>query len=335
MLHIRNDNHDPCFNLALEEYFLKHAAITDDLVILWRNQPTVVIGRNQNIVAEINQAFIAERGIQVVRRLSGGGAVYHDLGNLNFTFITALSAVGYNNFAHFTQSVIEALATFGVIAEFTGRNDLTIDGRKFSGNAQYIYHDRLLHHGTLLFDTDMSVLAQSLAGAEAKHSKPAVPSVRSKVTTIRPHLPQGITLAEFEAALLKAMFAHAGTPYQGYEPSFADRQAIEVLAEKRYRDPIWTYGKCPPCSHSTKKTFGGGSVQVLFNVQNNTIAQCKICGDFFATGDMDELSNRINGADYRREAVEKLLKAWLADYPIHNISPDELLSCFFPELRPV
>lgn len=331
MLHIPNTCTDPCCNLALEEYFLKHAPVAEDLLILWRNAPTVVIGRNQNILAEINQDFIAERNIQVVRRLSGGGAVYHDLGNLNFTFITALSKVGHNNFAHFTRSVIDALAAFGVDAEFTGRNDLTIAGQKFSGNAQYIHHDRLLHHGTLLFDTDLPTLAQALAGAEAKHSKPAVASVRSRVTTIRRHLPPDITLAEFEATLIQAAFARTGMPYQGYEPSVLGRQAIADLADRRYRDPNWTYGKLPPSNYNSKKTFAGGSVQVLLDVQNAAIVRCKIYGDFFATGNMDELAALIQGAPYRREAISLILESWLGLHPLHNITPTELLSCFFPE----
>jgi len=330
MLHILNSCTDPCCNLALEEYFLKHAPVPDDLVILWQNSPTVVIGRNQNAAVEINHSFIEERNIQVVRRLSGGGAVYHDLGNLNFTFITSLAAVGHNNFAHFTRPIIDALGTLGVKAEFTGRNDLTIEGQKFSGNAQYIHRDRLLHHGTLLFDTDMAVLSQALSGSDAKHDKPAVASVRSKVTTIRRHLPPTITLAEFEATLLKAIFANANARYRSYELTNADRQAIEALADKRYRYSAWTYGTTPLYNRSNKKTFTGGTVQVFLNVQNETIRHCKICGDFFATGDMDELSAALGGVPFTQAAVASVVKTWLPAHPIHDISSDELLSCFFP-----
>lgn len=330
MLHILNSCTDPCCNLALEEYFLKHAPVPDDLVILWQNSPTVVIGRNQNAAVEINSPFIAEHSIQVVRRLSGGGAVYHDLGNLNFTFITSLATVGHNNFSHFTLPIIAALAELGVTAEFTGRNDLTIEGQKFSGNAQYIHRDRLLHHGTLLFDTDMAVLSQALSGSDAKHDKPAVASVRSKVTTIRRHLPPTITLAEFEAVLLKAIFANAAARYRSYELTNTDRQAIEALADKRYLDAVWTYGTTPLYNRSNKQTFTGGTVQVLLNVQNGTLRHCKICGDFFATGDMDEFATTLSGTSFTREAVASIVNAWLPDHPIHDISPNELLSCFFP-----
>lgn len=335
MLHVPNSCTDPCFNLALEEYFLKYAPVADDLVILWQNSPTVVIGRNQNAAAEINQPFIEERNIQVVRRLSGGGAVYHDLGNLNFTFITSLAAVGHNNFAHFTLPIIEALGALGVNAEFTGRNDLTIGEAKFSGNAQYIDRDRLLHHGTLLFDTDMAVLAQALSGSDAKYAKPAVASVRSRVTTLRQHLPSAVMFAEFEAALLKAIFANAGTPYQRYELTAADRQSIKTLAEKRYQDPVWTYGTLQPYNHSGKHKFTGGTVEVLLSVDHDIIRRCKIFGDFFATGDMDELAADLCGTVFTKDAVSNVMKPWLLTHPIHNIAPEELLSCFFPDFSPI
>jgi lipoate-protein ligase A len=330
MLHVLNSCTDPCYNLALEEYFLKYPPISDDFVILWKNDPTVVIGRNQNAAVEINLPFIAEHNIQVVRRLSGGGTVYHDPGNLNFTFITSLENIGHNNFSHFTQPIIMALAELGIKAEFTGRNDLTIEGEKFSGNAQYIYHNRLLHHGTLLFDTDMQTLGQALSGSDAKHTKPAVPSVRSKVTTIRRHLPSTITLAEFEETLLNAIFANAALPYKRYPFTTVDQLAIEALADKRYRDTIWTYGMTQPYNFSHTQTFSGGTVQVLLNAQNEILQQCKICGDFFATGDMDELAGALRGTHFSQKSIAPLIESWLADHPIHNISSSELLSCFFP-----
>lgn len=331
MLHIANPDQDPAFNLALEEYFLKHATLADDLVILWRNKPTVVIGRNQNFAAEVNQSFIRDNGIQTVRRLSGGGAVYHDLGNLNFTFITALSSVGHNNFAYFTRSVIAALSSFGVTAEFSGRNDLTIDGQKFSGNAQYIHHDRLLHHGTLLFDTDLAALAQALAGIDAKHPKPAVASVRSRVTTLRQHLPVEISLEVFAAALLHTIFAEVKQPYQRYELTPVDRESIDHIASRRYRDKLWTYGKHTPFNRSVKQTFPGGTVQALLLIEDGIIRQAAVCGDFFATGDMDELAGSLIGIVYQRDAVAKLVNPWLAAHPLREITAENLLACLLPD----
>lgn len=330
MLHILNDSHDPAYNLALEEYFLTHPQLTGNLVILWRNQPTVVIGRNQNFAAEVNEGFIKDRQIRVVRRLSGGGAVYHDLGNLNFSFITALSAVGHNNFAYFTQSIVNVLSKLNVKAEFTGRNDLTIDGQKFSGNAQYIHRNRLLHHGTLLFDTDMAVLAQALAGTDAKHVQPAVPSVRSKITNLRRHLPVGITLEDFSASLLRTIFADAATPYRGYTPTGEDSRAIELLADNQYRDLVWTYGRQIPYNQAFKRAFAGGTVQVLLDIEAAAIRQCKIHGDFFSDQDMDELAAQLIGLPYRRDDIFPCLAGWLSVHPIRDISARNMLDCFFP-----
>lgn len=317
--------------MALEEYFLKRSPFTGDQVILWRNCPTVVIGRNQNTAAEINQQFIAANQINIVRRLSGGGAVYHDLGNLNFTFITAADVANRHNFALFTVPIIKALAHFGVTAEFTGRNDLTIAGQKFSGNAQYIYRDRLLHHGTLLFNTDLAVLAKALAGPDAKHLTPSVPSVPCRVTTISQHMLASITMAELQAALLEEIFAHANAPYKCYELSAADRQAINDLARSRYRTPDWNYGKLPPYNIAHKQKFSGGTVQVLLAIQNGIICHAAVYGDFFATGNISDLTAALTDVPYTREAIAPILTIWLAKHPIHNISPADLLACFFGE----
>lgn len=330
MLDIINRCTDPYWNLALEEYFLKNPPVAGDLLILWRNCPTVVIGRNQNTVAEINQPFIATNHINIVRRLSGGGAVYHDLGNLNFTFITT-AAGKRHNFAGFTLPIIEALAEFGITAEFTGRNDLTIAGQKFSGNAQYIHRDRLLHHGTLLFDTNLAVLAQALAGPDAKHATSGVPSVPSRVTTICQHLPPNINCAQFEAVLRKVIFADAGVPYISYELSAADNAAIENLIKSRYQTSAWNYGTLPPYTITHKRKFTGGTVQVLLTVKAGIIQQAALYGDFFASGDVNDLAAILAGVPFTRDAVTPILSTWLKEHPIHNILPNDLLSCFFSE----
>lgn len=330
MFDIINRCTDPYWNLALEEYFLKNSPVTGDLLILWRNCPTVVIGRNQNTATEINHPYIAANHINVVRRLSGGGAVYHDLGNLNFTFITNTTGKRHN-FAHFTLPIIKALATCGITAEFTGRNDLTIAGQKFSGNAQYIYHNRLLHHGTLLFDTNLAVLQQALAGPGAKHAGSGVQSVPSRVTTIFRHLPKPINSVEFEDILRKIIFANAGIPYNSYELSAADNAAIEDLIKSRYQTSNWNYGTLPPCTITRKQKFAGGTVQVLLTVKAGIIQQAALYGDFFASGDVNELATLLAGIPFTRDAVTPILSTWLKEHPIHNILPDDLLSCFFSE----
>ena len=162
MIHIINESTNPYFNLALEEYVIKEMDPGQDYFILWQNSPAVIVGKSQNTIEEIDQAYVEKHGIYVVRRLSGGGAVYHDLGNLNFTFITDNTGEVMENFKRFTEPVIQALASLGVKAEFNSRNDLTIDGKKFSGNAQYYYQKRILHHGTLLYNSDLERIGQVL-----------------------------------------------------------------------------------------------------------------------------------------------------------------------------
>lgn len=201
MIRIVNDHTDPRINLAVEEYALNYLDPGEEYVILWQNEPTVVIGRNQNTLAEVNGPFIKERGIHVVRRLSGGGAVYHDLGNLNFTFIVDAEKERVSNFEYFTRPVIQALASLGVQAEFSGRNDITIDGKKFSGNAQYWSKGRLLHHGTILFNSDLAVVQEALNVKVDKLQSKGVKSVRSRVTNIYPYLKTPITIEEFKEVL--------------------------------------------------------------------------------------------------------------------------------------
>ena len=201
MIKIVNENTDPRINLAVEEYALNYLDPREDYAILWQNEPAVIIGRNQNTVAEVNAPYIKEHGIHVVRRLSGGGAVYHDFGNLNFTFIVDADKTVVSNFEYFTKPVIEALASLGVKAEFSGRNDITIDGQKFSGNAQYWSKDRLLHHGTILYNSDLSVVQEALNVKLDKIQSKGVKSVRSRVTNIFPHLPKPITIDEFKETL--------------------------------------------------------------------------------------------------------------------------------------
>jgi lipoate-protein ligase A len=211
MLIYRNDNTDPYLNLALEEHLLTTSR--QDCFMLWRNRPAIIVGRNQNTAEEINAAFVRDRGVAVVRRLSGGGAVYHDLGNLNYTFIAHDSRRSFD-FAGFAQPILAVLRSLGVAAEFAGRNDLLIDGRKFSGNAQYVQGGKVLHHGTLLFDSDLTVLGQALAVKPEKYESKGVKSVASRVTNIAPHLPRPITVDQFAAAVL----AHIAAAFPGAAP---------------------------------------------------------------------------------------------------------------------
>ena len=199
MKYIRLKTTDPHLNLAVEEYLFRHSG--DDIFMLWQNEPTVVVGKNQNVYAEVNTEYAKERGINIVRRITGGGAVYHDLGNLNYTFITSETKAKALDYEYFTRPIIDALATLGVVATLSGRNDLEVDGKKFSGNAQFCADGRILHHGTLLFDTDVNELSAVLRVDKEKLEYKAVKSHKSRVTNLCDIIDKGIDLDGFIALI--------------------------------------------------------------------------------------------------------------------------------------
>lgn len=326
MIRIINEHRDPRINLAVEEYALNYLDPNEEYVILWQNEPTVVVGRNQNTVAEVNGPFIKERGIHVVRRLSGGGAVYHDLGNLNFTFIVDAQKERVSNFEYFTRPVIEALASLGVKAEFSGRNDITIDGKKFSGNAQYWSKNRLLHHGTILFNSDLDVVGQALNVQADKLQSKGVKSVRSRVTNIYPYMPNPISIEEFKAVLLEFLIPGKR---QDYTLSDAEWAVVQQLKEKRYARWEWNYGASPECEMEKQRRFPGGKLELRFNVADGLIRDLTIFGDFFGRRDAAELAEQLNGTQFRESAVAEVLARVDFEEYFALISREEFLQCLF------
>lgn len=327
MIKIVNENTDPRINLAVEEYALNYLDPREDYAILWQNEPAVIIGRNQNTVAEVNAPYIKEHGIHVVRRLSGGGAVYHDFGNLNFTFIVDADKTVVSNFEYFTKPVIEALASLGVKAEFSGRNDITIDGQKFSGNAQYWSKDRLLHHGTILFNSDLSVVQEALNVKLDKIQSKGVKSVRSRVTNIFPHLPKPITIDEFKETLWR--FLIPGDKAEEYVLTEKDWAIIRELSEKRYAKWEWNYGASPEAEIEKEERFAGGKLELKFNIRDGLIQDMHIFGDFFGKKEVSEFVEMLNGKEYREGAVAELLDSVDFEGYFINITRENFLSCLF------
>lgn len=329
MICIKNNCLDPRFNLALEEYVIKEMDPREDYLLLWQNSPSVIIGRNQNTVEEINMEFVERHGIHVVRRLSGGGAVYHDLGNLNFTFVTTGEDEIPNNFRRFTEPVIKALARLGVKAEHTGRNDITIDGKKFSGNAQYYYRDRVLHHGTILFNSDLDMVQKVLKVRADKIASKGIKSVRSRVTNVIDYLPRKITLAEFKELLEKMLLEDSGEKSRYYELSERDLSRVRQLMEQRYNTWEWNYGRSPAFTFQKGERFAGGYLEVRLDVQKGFIARCKIHGDFFGRREVEELEALFTGARYEPAALRDLLTGVEVEEYMAGITQENLLSCLF------
>ena len=241
MLLIYNEKTNPYFNLAMEEYLLKN--FDEDMFILWRNERSVIVGKNQNTLSEINLDYIKENSIPVVRRQSGGGAVFHDLGNINFTFISNNND-NFNNFKRFTNPIIEILKTLDINAEFSGRNDLLIDGCKFSGNAQYNYKNKVMHHGTLLFASQISDLSNALKVKPMKFKDKSVKSVKARVTNISEHLKVPMDILEFKDLIIDYLYK-TNTDTKYYTLSELDIININKLVEEKYNTWDWNFGHSP------------------------------------------------------------------------------------------
>jgi lipoate---protein ligase len=329
MISIRNECTDPRFNIALDEYATKYLNPNEDYVILWQNEPSVIIGRNQNTIEEINSRYINEHNIHVVRRLSGGGAVYHDLGNLNFSFIVNNDKDVVSNFKKFTEPVINALRNLGVNAEFSGRNDITIDGKKFSGNAQYYSGKRLLHHGTILFNSDLTVVQDALNVKQDKIESKGVKSVRSRVTNVYPNLPQKISIEEFKDTLLKFLMQDENYKEKEYILSEGDLEKINEFKENRYSKWEWNYGQSPSFDIEKGKRFAGGKLELRFNVSEGRVQALKIFGDFFGKKEVTEVEVLLTGKLYKEDIIKGALTSIDFENYFSAITIEDFIECMF------
>ena len=294
------DSTDPARNLATEEYLLKHT--TGNIFMLWRNEPSIIVGRNQNTLAEINLDYVNEHSIKVIRRLTGGGAVFHDLGNLNYTFIEENSTEKFGDYEIFSRPIIATLKSLGVNAELKGRNDLCIDSLKFSGNAQVAWHNRVMHHGTLLFSANVSNMSDALKVNELKIKSKGIKSVRSHVTNISDHLKTPMTVTQFRDEIAKAVTTTFDDcqvlPLTDEENAFIDK-----LVEDKYGTWEWNFGYNKKYSFFKEVRFNCGLLQVNMNIDNNIITDIRIEGDYFGRCEVEDFENFMKGTPYNPEAV--------------------------------
>lgn len=306
MKYIISHSNDPAFNIAQEAYAFREMLDEDEIFILWINEPTIVIGKHQNAIEEINKEYTDAHDIHVVRRLSGGGAVYHDLNNLNYTIISNKADEGAFDFKTFSKPVIDTLAKLGVKAEFTGRNDLEIDGKKFCGNAQAYYKGRMMHHGCLMFDVDRSVLADALKVSKDKIESKGIKSVRARVTNINDELPKKMSVLEFRDALLEQV-KEENPDMTEYTFSEAELERIKQLAKEQFGNWNWIYGTAPDYTIKRSVRYPAGKITTYANVEKSVIKAIKIYGDFFGIGDVADIEELLVGCRYDyKDVLEKL-----------------------------
>lgn len=328
MIIVNNTSTDPAFNLAAEEYLCDKAE--DDIFMLWRNSPSVIIGRNQNTWAEVDTEYTKENGIQIVRRMTGGGAVFHDPGNVNFSFII-ISDVRALDFSRFTAPVISALKEMGVEAEADGRNDIVTPYGKISGNAQLVRQRKdgkqvQLHHGTLLFSADMSKLGGALRPSPDKLKSKGVASVRSRVCNIveLPGYTGPANVLEFADALGMRAAAEYGAELSRIDPQ--DIGAIEKLAGEKYRSWEWNFGKSPAFSQTKSVRCDAGTVTVMYDAKDGVISEIRIFGDFFGSDRLGDIEEALVGCRVDGDAVKIRLNEKNIDCSdiIYRMSGEEL-----------
>ena len=298
MKYLRLKTTNPYYNLAVEEALLRNS--DEDIFMLWQNEPTVVVGKNQNAYAEVDIARAAERGIHIARRITGGGAVYHDLGNINYTFITSQKNAEVLDYAYFTAPILRALAALGLTCNLSGRNDLECDGRKFSGNAQHAKGGRILHHGTLLFDTDIGVMSSVLKVDREKLAYRAVKSHRGRVVNLAELLDGQVDaeglIAHIERFVLTELGAERGT--------LPDEAEIEAL-RARNASTEWIFSDKRYLTHYTlhkRKKYPFGIVQIEMELAKDVIEHIVISGDFFGREPIEVLERALVGESPARLA---------------------------------
>jgi lipoate-protein ligase A len=317
---------DPYYNLAAEEYYLRESE--EDVFMLWQNEPTVVIGRNQNMYAEVDLAFTEERGIHIARRITGGGAVYHDLGNICYTFITSREKANVLDFAYFSAPVLKALEALGINAKLSGRNDLLAESEpgvfaKFSGAAETATKTRVLHHGTLLYDSDLSVLSKALKPDPEKLRRKAIASVRSRVTNLRPLIEGMLSIDLDTMDFFEYLVSFAEREWETHRMT-ADRKAIlQSGLVERNASPDYNAGRRKAYAHTARKYFPSGLVVLCWNEEEGRFRDFLIEGDFFGELDAALLAERFEGRRNDTEGIREALRGIHAGNYINGVTNEE------------
>ncbi len=296
--------------------------------MLWQNDNAIIVGKHQNTLAEINVAYVKQKGMKVVRRMSGGGAVYHDMGNLNFSFTHTGENTEVVDFKKYTLPIIEVLQQLGVDARFEGRNDLMIDGKKFSGNAEHVFKNKVLHHGTLLFASEMKDLSGALKINRLKYKDRAVKSIPKRVTNISEHLKEPLSLPAFRQLIMQHVL-NTNPEAKMYEFTEDDLQKIQQIRDEKYATWEWNFGNSPKYDLQQGIRTTGGTLEMNLNVEKGVIKAVKIYGDFFNSRPVEEIETALTGVKHEEQAVRQALAAFPIGEYFHHVSLDELVSVMF------
>lgn len=308
MIFIDNEgNTNPHLNLALEEYIVRNFGFDNDYLLFYINEPSIIIGKNQITVEEVNHEYIEDNAIHVVRRVSGGGAVYHDFGNLNFSFITNHDITKLHNFKQFTAPVIQVLNDLGLAAELKGRNDIQIDEKKISGTAQFSTGKRMISHGTLLLDANLEEVGKALHVKMNKIESKGHKSVRSRVANINDFLAEPLTMDNFKSLLLNGLF-DGNKNFQTYHLTPQEWTGVFKLKTEKYDSWEWNYGREPKYNIQKTKRFDIGELDARIYVEKGLIKNIQIYGDFFGKESVEQLNELLNGIPYNNTAIKKTLE---------------------------
>lgn len=325
MIYVENNSLNPYFNFALEYYLMTEKDLEDDTIFMfWRTSPTIMIGKFQNTIEEINQKYVEENNINIVRRMSGGGTIYTDMNGWQFTFITKNYNGNGIDFKTFTTPIINALKNQGIHACFNSRNDLLIEDKKFSGNAQYIKNGSRLHHGSILFNTDIEAMVKSITVAEEKIISKGIKSVRDRVTNVSDHFNESIDSLEFRDLMLDSLLKESRGVYKLTED---DIKRVNQIAKEKFETWEWNYGESPRFNVLKWKRYNGGKVEFRINVDKGIIQSVAINGDFFGEGEIEDISSYLCGCKYNKEEVEKVLNNIDIEKYFHKINRKEILEC--------
>ena len=326
MRYLKNPSTNPYYNMAFDEYCLESLPIDEPVFFLWQNRPAVIVGYNQEVNTEVNLDYLKEKGIDLVRRVTGGGAVYHDLENLNYT-IVGRSEDLERDYPEYAALMMKALQALGVPATLSGRNDILVDGKKVSGFAKRVCKNRLMVHGTLMYNVDVDVLTNVLNPSTTKLQSKGIASVRSRVTNLCNYLPELSDIQAFKNRLEEILSNNYSDAE--YKLSETDLAHIQQLTDEKFATWEWNYGRSPKATLTHSARLACGSVEIHLTLAENRIASCRFGGDFLGNLPASDVEKALTGIPYEINEIRKCLSKLEISRYFDRVSADNLLEMMF------